>query len=308
MIGPRVKNVAKRMTEMVVVRGRLYRLAHYFRGQDSVILAYHNIVPDRLPPSGDRSLHLQDSSFVKQLNWLKESYEVVPLEEILNERHPGSRPRAAITFDDAYKGAVTIGVRRLLESGLPATIFVAPSLIGTDGFWWDRVAGNKPGAVREFRTHVLDKLGGSGHAAHRWARENGMVEQELPQVMQPAAEAELESLQDMPGIQLGSHTWSHPNLSKLSSEQVREEICKSLLWMRERYSNAVAWLAYPYGLPPRQMATMVSQAGYDGAVCASGGRFCLDQSGPRRYVLPRVNVAAGASEYGFILRATGVVQ
>src|SRR6476646_910636 len=78
----------------------------------SVVLAYHNVVPDDAPPVGDLSLHLSQSRFAAQLDELARHAEVVPLDAVFS-RAVGKRPRVAITFDDAYLGAVTRGVDEL---------------------------------------------------------------------------------------------------------------------------------------------------------------------------------------------------
>ncbi len=71
------------------------------------------------------------------LDDLAELADVVALEEMLNppavsgERPaPSRRPRVAVTFDDAYRGAVTIAQDELTRHGFPSTLFVAPGLLG----------------------------------------------------------------------------------------------------------------------------------------------------------------------------------
>lgn len=99
-----------------------------------MVLAYHNIVPHGEPIVGDRSLHLEQREFARQLDWIDRTYDVVPLTAIFNAKETHGRPRAAITFDDAYRGAVTAGVAELVERDMPATIFVAPGFVGGNSF------------------------------------------------------------------------------------------------------------------------------------------------------------------------------
>jgi hypothetical protein len=76
-----------------------------------LILAYHNILPDGAEPGADRSLHLPRPDFAQHLDQLTRHCEVVSLDAALSGSHPPSRrPRVAITFDDAYSGALTAGV------------------------------------------------------------------------------------------------------------------------------------------------------------------------------------------------------
>src|SRR6266702_445621 len=73
-----------------------------------LILAYHGILPTGEAPAGERALFVRQSDFIEHLDMLAAVAEVVPLAQI---DAPGdSRPRVAITIDDAYRGAVNVGV------------------------------------------------------------------------------------------------------------------------------------------------------------------------------------------------------
>ncbi|MFL5521275.1 MAG: hypothetical protein ACJ8B6_10085, partial [Gemmatimonadales bacterium] len=111
--------------EFALVASGLPALGRQRRRGDTLVLAYHNVVPDGLEAFGDRSLHLPLARFRRQLAALSETHDVVGLEQ-LESAPSSSRPRAAITFDDAYAGALLLGLPAALELGFPATIFVAP--------------------------------------------------------------------------------------------------------------------------------------------------------------------------------------
>src|SRR5256886_8072315 len=88
------------------------------------------------------------------------------------------RPRVAITFDDGYRGAVTLAVEELAQRGVPATLFVAPAFVGRGTFWWDVVA---PGLDGDLREHAIWDLGGEDHAVRRWAVERGLGSHPVPE-------------------------------------------------------------------------------------------------------------------------------
>src|SRR5579862_5104874 len=103
----------------------------------TLVLAYHNVLPDTAEPTGDRSLHLPRARFAEQLDVLADWCDVVPLATVLGRAPATGRPRVAITFDDGYRGALTVGAAELRARSLPATMFISPGLVGGDGFWWD---------------------------------------------------------------------------------------------------------------------------------------------------------------------------
>src|SRR5690606_40922240 len=85
-------------------------------------------VPPEDAGQGDTSLHLPLPRFIQQIERVARTHEIVDLETTLSG--PGHRPRAVLTFDDAYRGAVTLALPELRKRGLPATVFVAPALLG----------------------------------------------------------------------------------------------------------------------------------------------------------------------------------
>jgi peptidoglycan/xylan/chitin deacetylase (PgdA/CDA1 family) len=106
-----------------------------------------------------------------------------------------------------------------------------------------------------------------------------------------------------PGLNLGSHTWSHPNLTRLTDAELAEELTRPLGWLRERFPRVIPWLTYPYGLTDERVARATGRARYEAALRVDGGWF---GPSPARFSLPRFNVPAGLSSAGFRLRLAGL--
>ncbi len=258
----------------------------------SLVLAYHNVVQDADAHRGDRSLHLPVSAFRQQLDLLQEHTRVVPLEQIVAGVADAHRPMVAITFDDAYRGAVELGVPELLRRGLPATVFVAPGLLGARATWWDAL-GERTGAgdVKE-RDRILEEEQG------RQAAPDGVT---LPAHYACATEAQVLELVRA-GIGLGAHTWTHPNLARLAPDDLRRELEQPLHWLRQRDVSA-PMLAYPYGIASPNVERAAQDVGYAAAFRVQGG--WMTRMPDARWSLPRFNVPAGLSRAGFRLRLAG---
>ncbi len=273
-----------------------------------LILAYHNVVPDGHAVRGDASLHLHVSAFQRQLDLLMASHRVVSLSLLLRTGVGESDDRlACITFDDAYRGALELALPELQARGLPATIFVAPGLLGTPAFWWDALS--RPGSVGlddETREYALDVLAGEGAAIHAWAQGGGWIRSEAFEWERPATHDELETLVEDGLVTVAPHSWSHPNLTRLVRERVTEEVDRPLAWLRARFGQRMLPVfAYPYGLSSRGVEESVKLAGYEAALRVNGG--LVGGRRPNRFSLPRVNVPAGLSPRGFRLRMEGMV-
>jgi peptidoglycan/xylan/chitin deacetylase (PgdA/CDA1 family) len=90
-----------------------------------VILCYHNIVGDADAAAGEPGLHMPRSRFEGQMRWLAAHYEIVPARELVAAPTlpRTGRPRAAVTFDDAYAGVLEHAIPVLRRLRVPATIF-----------------------------------------------------------------------------------------------------------------------------------------------------------------------------------------
>lgn len=295
-----VRATAKRVAERVAVGGRLTRLALRARRGAALVLGYHNIVPDGEPNVGDRSLHLPQRQFAAQLDALVRTHEVIPLEELLGAGKPMSRPVAAITFDDGYRGAMTVGVAELARRGLPATVFIPPAYIGDRTFWWDALEIAPDGGFREY---ALTTCRGEDARVRAEAARRGIATRELP------AHARCVTLDELREaarhLTVGSHSWSHANVAALDGEALGTEMARPLAWLREHVATTIPWLAYPYGRSSPAAERAAAAAGYAGSLLISGGWTTCPPRSP--HAVPRLDVPGEVSLDGFALRIAGLV-
>lgn len=295
-----LRQYAKVGVERLLVLAGVPLLQRIARRRDTLVLAYHNIVPDDILPQGDESLHLPRSRFVEQLDALGRTHDVVPLAAIL-EHSRSSRPRVAITFDDAYVGALRVGLPELARRGMPATVFVAPGLLG-GVTWWDALARpDTRGVPAPLRRQALTEFAGNGDAILT-SMELHVTRQELSEFARIANEEDLRLAARRDRIQFGSHTWTHSNLALLTPQDVMRELTTSRDWLAERFPDAfVSWLSYPYGAWREPVARSAAAAGYVGALRVDGG-WMTRSAMLTPHVLPRLNVPAGLSLDAFRLR------
>ena len=298
-----MRDLVKGTAEAALVRTGVVRAARRRLRGRGVVLAYHNIVPTGEPRAGELAVHLPQADFARQLDLIAATHDVVPLESILDDVGRSTRPRVAITFDDAYHGAITAGLAELQRRTMPATVFVAPGLLGGDT-WWDRLAGAGGGVMADdVRREAIENMRGDRDAvlARFETREQSRNAPVLPRI---ASEADLAAAARQQGITFGSHTWSHRNLSALSSDELDAELGPSLVWLRARFTNVVPWLSYPYGISSDAVEQIAEQSRYRGAFRVSGGWVKRDSA--RAYALPRLGIPAGLSLHGLALRLAGI--
>jgi peptidoglycan/xylan/chitin deacetylase (PgdA/CDA1 family) len=313
MIGLRSEEVEmargwKRTVEVALARAGPASLAGARNAPSTVVLAYHNIIPSGEPCVGDRSLHIDQADFSCHLDLLSELGSVVGLEDAMRPRrtHDGV-PRFVVTFDDAYRGTLTAGMRELAARKLPATVFVPPGMLGASGFWWDRVATADSGLDPEVRRVALEELDGETDKVLAWAVETGREVLELPDHARPVTEGELLHLEVPDEVTFGAHTWSHPNLRSLSPDRAESEMARSREWLSSHSRRYVDWIAYPYGLHSNAVERLAAKY-FEGALLVSGGLAeRRGKSRSNRFAVPRVNVPRGITLDGLKLRLSGLL-
>lgn len=282
---------------MVARRGRRGRL---------LVLAYHNVIADRRDAGADLSLHLPLARFIAQVDALSETHRVVPLDAALSEGadRAGTAPEVAITFDDAYVGTIAHAVPVLAERRIPATIFVPPGRLGGQAFWWDEYAVATESAARRFRAAAL-AAGGRSEDVVAIADRAGVDRGAVPEAARSACAQDLDAaLASHPGLTVGSHSWSHPNLVACTATDLENELRASRAWLAGRYGpRALAIVSYPYGLADARVERAARTAGYRWGMRIEGG--WVARPGPPLRV-PRLNVPAGVTPAGFRLRIDGV--
>lgn len=270
----------------------------------AVVLAYHNVVHPSSPVSGDRSLHLPLDRFAEQVDWLSDAFEIVALRDLLRiPSFPGSRPRAAITFDDAYQGAVSLAIPELNRLGLPATIFVCSDWIGGETPWWDGLADNL-GLDSTTRSEALHRCAGRSDRVYKLARKLGIERSHMPAGHRIASPAEIAEVVELGAIAVGVHSRSHPNLTRLDDLELHAELEGSLEATMQRYDSAIPWLAYPYGISDKRVQSAAETVGFEAALRVDGGPLRGSDWDP--FALPRVNIPRDVSLARFRIRCAGL--
>jgi peptidoglycan/xylan/chitin deacetylase (PgdA/CDA1 family) len=105
-------------------------------------------------------------------------------------------------------------------------------------------------------------------------------------------------LKEMAGsglVSVEDHTLNHPYLSRLSAEEVRNQIISARNIIEENVGKKVDFFAYPYGNSSAMAQEVLKEGGFLGAVLTTSGQQCLG----RPYELSRIRIGgASLSRYG----------
>ncbi len=154
--------------------------------------------------------------------------------------------RILLTFDDGFESISQHALPELSGRGWGAIVFLIAGSVGKNDDWDVRLLGRK----RPMMTWNDIKS---------WAAD---------------------------GMEFGSHTRSHADLTALSPRALRAELADSKSQLEQQLARPVRFLAYPYGRHNAQVRDAVAEAGY-AAAFSTGGRL-WDGHSPLE--IPRVGI------------------
>ena len=191
---------------------------------DVLVLCYH-AVSERW----DADLSITPRALEEQLGLLvRRGYRGATFTEAVTSQ-PGGKV-LAVTFDDAYRSVLELGFPILARLGLAGSVFVPTDFAGTERpMSW-------PGI-------------------EQWV--GGPFEREL----MPMSWDELEQLSE-DGWEVGSHTRSHPHLTRLDDASLEAELRGSREACEARLGRPCESLAYPYGDHDGRVVAAAGAAGY----------------------------------------------
>lgn len=165
---------------------------------------------------------------------------------------PAGRRPVAITFDDGYESVYTDAFPEVCGRGLTATVFPVVGAIGKADSWaWDVRLSVRP--FKHLSWSEIDEL-----ARH--------------------------------GFEIGSHTVSHRDLTRLDADDLKAELAVSRKRLEDRTGRPVTALAYPFGRTNQRVVEAAVDAGYRRGFLSSPVALGLGRSrcaGPNPAAMPK---------------------
>jgi len=269
-------------------------------------------------------------AFREQLTYLTSHYRIVPLSSIaeLIKRGETIPPGlAVITIDDGYRDVYDIAFPILREFQVPATLFLVTDFIEEKAWLWtDKLKfitqQTKSRWLEVVFDNLLTRIELDDYGSRRQAayyinailkkQPNTLKEQTITKIaaahgvdlpaqateqFQPLSWDEVREL-DAEGIEIGSHTVSHPILTQIDNQQLRYELHESKLHLEARLHRNVDLFCYPNGDCNEEIAREVKRAGYR---CAVTTNYGLNYSAIELLKLRRI---AAESNFSRFLQST----
>ncbi|MEX1229335.1 MAG: polysaccharide deacetylase family protein [Planctomycetaceae bacterium] len=290
-------------------------LARKLHARSAAIVMYHGVAASELPVFN--WCQLAAAEFEQQIAFLSREYNVLPLAELIR-RMAGGQPlplrATAITFDDGFSNVKDVAAPLLAKYQLPYTIFLVTSLVGTAQLAWPEqlYSAIARSAHREFSVGGMRfflKTPEERSTTYRvlthhmkalpFDEMDDMLQQTLTTLDAPDETPllsvlgwdDVTNMSRSPLVDFGSHTHTHPILSRCSVERQGDELRTSRDILRERLGNAELF-AYPNGRTEdftRDTKKLLAESGYKCGLTTVAGTI---KHSDDLYALRRVCVGA----------------
>ncbi|MBE8716039.1 polysaccharide deacetylase family protein [Cellvibrio polysaccharolyticus] len=254
----------------------LLGISRYLHRNTPVILMYHRIIDHPLLPG------VSPQVFQEQMHYLKKKFRIVSINQLINEIASNTvKPNTAvITFDDGHQDFYTNAWPVLRAEKIPASLYITTDFIDKKSMLWPDVLryllinsqhtelllddlGKFPLASDKDKLLTWNILGNycltlSSLQRHVFfenlaQRLNTEWINEAKKPFLPVSWEEIKEMQSE-GLIIGSHTVSHPILSKITLSELREELDTSYQLITQHTGEYPLGICYPNG-----MATDISQ-------------------------------------------------
>jgi CelD/BcsL family acetyltransferase involved in cellulose biosynthesis/peptidoglycan/xylan/chitin deacetylase (PgdA/CDA1 family) len=278
------------------------------------VFIYHRVNDDADPflPA------LSTDVFRWQMEYLAKNFPVVRLDDLVTGNLPKNSGNhcVAITFDDGYRDNYTNAFPILRELGLPASIFLISGCMEGDVLpWYDQVslafkittagemdfhAAGGPSGSMEGRSQRLSAMRNTLNwlwamqepERLRWTQELFAALRLSAAPLLPNYFLDWNQVREMSrqNIEFGAHTVTHPVLTRVTGERLREELAGSKKAIESRLQREVRHLAYPFGGPQdfsEETKAAARECGFASALTTLWG---FNQAGDDPYELRRFSL------------------
>jgi peptidoglycan/xylan/chitin deacetylase (PgdA/CDA1 family) len=291
------------------------------------ILRYHAVC-ERNAGYADPQICVSPAAFERHAAYLAAHYRVLPLPDAVGALRRGAtlpRNAAAITFDDGY--ADNLGAARTLaRHGLTGTFYITAGCLADGAPFWPselrvlvqaidlpRIALDVAGSLLELPLGTAgERRAAVGRLTKACKAHPIPVREALRADLRRLAGVEarpspmlswdqLREMRDL-GMDIGSHTMTHPNLPNAGPVDARREIRESKARLESELGTGVTMFSYPNGGAERYMtpevASLVQQAGF---LAATTSRNAFAGPGSDLFALERVQVSEALENLVFAL-------
>jgi peptidoglycan/xylan/chitin deacetylase (PgdA/CDA1 family) len=217
----------------------IFRLIRWLNRNRLTIISYHDPNPDVLE---------------EHLKYLDTIYQFISIDkycEIVKGKKKLPKYSLLITFDDGHKNNIKL-LSVFIKYNIRPVIYLCSQIVGTvHPFWWKMLDGERSEKYKKLsnseRVRQL-KISGKYESSQSLLEPHGLTKEDIKKLKGH--------------VTFGSHTRTHPILTKCTNEEQEEEIIKSRIELEDLCGELIRHFSYPNGDYNKCIIEMCKKAGY----------------------------------------------
>lgn len=278
------------------------QIARFLARNHPRILMYHRISPDGSPGT------ISVDQFRKQMKLIKRSFNPISLSKLIELHEQGITPKhaVAVTFDDGYSDFADYAFPILLEEKIPATLFITTGFVNGDVWLWPDQVKYVIESTEMRHPLLIPGLKGllnvHDHPSKSWHQicdycmtiedhkkleliKNIYSELKVelpdkpPSRYRPLNWKQLKEMVDQ-GLDVQSHSVSHPILTKVTVDQLDMEVALSRAHIYKNLGIDSQGFCYPNGQESdfnQVVIDALNKSGYKYGVTAYSDKSPIDK-------------------------------
>ena len=212
--------------------------------------------------------HLDVIQFESIIRWMKKNFNILDSNELINSNKPG----ILFTFDDGFQNNYTNVLPILEKYSVPGLFFITTQHLMDSKDW----------------LHFINESINS-----EWDNPKEISEDIQNDFYDGLTEEMLIKMSNNPLVTLGSHTVTHPFLSKCGIKEINQELENSKEYLEKITKKSIKYIAYPFGDYDERVVEIVKENGYE----AGFGIDQINNIGHPIFEIPRVGIYYSTKSY-----------
>lgn len=254
------------------------KIKHILHPVQGEIWCLHRVLTERSPFPSNRELEITPD-FLESLIFghLQRGFQFVSVDDIVSDvdRRPWDlrrKKRVAISFDDGFVDVYQNAFPIFQKYHIPFTIYLVGSYPeGQSDLWWiqmEQLAGSDISAFERMMKELYQAKDNMRDLMHQ--KTNSSPDTNLCERLSLSWE-QLEEMVSSGLCTIGSHSMTHPGLTRIPKEQVLWELTESRRVIESHLPVRVKHFSYPHSMESKDIQAQIKEAGYFSATLGYGG-------------------------------------
>ena len=270
-----------------MLTGLKRKISHFLHPIQGEIWCLHRVVDIRSEYHSNRELEITPDYLEDLIRKHKaEGFRFVSIDAMLGLKSITPKKRISISFDDGFRDIYTKAFPIFKKHKIPFTVYLTTDFPeGKADIWWIQL--EKGRTIDEFEETMKAIYKSSIPMAedmHNLTRT--VPDTELSKSLSMTWD-EIKEMADSGLCTIGSHSVSHPGLTRIGMEKCCFELLESKRIIKERLGLDAVHFSYPHSMQNMHVREAVAKAGYKSAALGYGGSirkgadmYCLN----RKYI------------------------